>query len=745
MSVLRRLNTRRVAHVATISAAVLIALVCALASVSRISVLPPKLERRDFQVAGVVTHAMVDIERSGMADRRADWSYFDRINTRADVVAQLMATDPVLAHIGRRADIPPDQIAAVAPVTIAVSGPLSEPGSEMRAREILLQRTPYRLEIQSTPRSPIIDIYAQAPSVAQAQALADAAIAGSRDYFAAVADDVGPVRRTPGLDPENPVLLKQLGTPRGAVLTAGTNFKVAALTFLLAFGLAFLGLRALATRFGRRDSGPPADPEPRGVPAPLARASVITSAELPWTPLTEPGGAVALRPGRMALPRPPAIALRGFASPDGPWPRTTRVLPWMLAGFMAMLWLVPFDSLRLDIPSPIDLNLDRIALPLVAGMWVLAMAIGGRGMPRIRGTTIHAAVALFVTVAFLSVILDAPSLNGTLELDTSVKKLPLLLSYASVFVIMASVIRRDEVAAFVKYTLLLAVICALGMVYEDQTFHSPFFEWSQKVLPDVFELIGSSSGWDTEGRRMVHGPTAHPLVAASMVSLAFPIAVLGIVDARRTSRRILYGLAGAILLLGVLSTQRKTGLVAPAAGLLTLATFRRRELLRLAPLAVIGLVILVIASPGSVDPVVEQFSPSRLGGANTVSDRAADYDAIRPDVGTHFALGRGYGSYQPVGHRILDSELLVRLVEMGMLGVVALLGLGASVVVAARRTIHSRHATLASPALVGAAAGVTFLVLAVLFDSLAYPQLPYIFLTLAALIAVIVRSPDDAD
>jgi hypothetical protein len=417
----------------------------------------------------------------------------------------------------------------------------------------------------------------------------------------------------------------------------------------------------------------------------------------------------------------------------------------MLAGFMAMLWLVPFDSLRLDIPSPIDLNLDRIALPLVAGMWVLAMAIGGRGMPRIRGTKIHAAVALFVTVAFLSVILDAPSLNGTLELDTSVKKLPLLLSYASVFVIMASVIRRDEVAAFVKYTLLLAVICALGMVYEDQTFHSPFFEWSQKVLPDVFELIGSSSGWDTEGRRMVHGPTAHPLVAASMVSLAFPIAVLGIVDARRTSRRILYGLAGAILLLGVLSTQRKTGLVAPAAGLLTLATFRRRELLRLAPLAVIGLVILVIASPGSVDPVVEQFSPSRLGGANTVSDRAADYDAIRPDVGTHFALGRGYGSYQPVGHRILDSELLVRLVEMGMLGVVALLGLGASVVVAARRTIHSRHATLASPALVGAAAGVTFLVLAVLFDSLAYPQLPYIFLTLAALIAVIVRSPDDAD
>jgi hypothetical protein len=412
---------------------------------------------------------------------------------------------------------------------------------------------------------------------------------------------------------------------------------------------------------------------------------------------------------------------------------------------MAMLWLVPFDSLRLAIPSPVDLNIDRIVLPFIAGTWLLAMAIGGRGAPRIRGTKVHAAVALFVTLAFLSVILDASSLSQTLELDTSLKKLPLLLSYSAVFVIMASVIRRDEVAAFVKFTLVLAVICALGMIYEKHRYANPFFDWSQKVLPSIFKVVANGSGWDTEGRRMVHGPTAHPLAAASMLSLAFPIAVLGMIDAKRTGRRLLYGLAGGILLLGILNTQRKTGLVAPIAGLVTLACFRRRELLRLAPLAVIGLVVLVIVTPGSIDPVVNQFRPDHISGANTVSDRASDYDAIRPDVGTHFALGRGYGSYQPIGHRILDSEVLVRLVEMGVLGVFALFGLGASVVFAARRTIHSRHPVLATPALVGAAAGVVFLLLAVLFDSLAYPQLPYIFLTLAAFVAVIVKSPDDDD
>src|SRR5204862_6183412 len=119
-------------------AAFLIALVCALAAISKISVFPPKLERRDFQTAGAVTHVMVDLDRSGITDPRTDWGYFDRMSTRADVLAHLMATDPVVADIGRRAHIPADQIAAVAPVTIAVAGPLTEPGSEMRARELAL-------------------------------------------------------------------------------------------------------------------------------------------------------------------------------------------------------------------------------------------------------------------------------------------------------------------------------------------------------------------------------------------------------------------------------------------------------------------------------------------------------------------------------------------------------------------------------------------------------------------------------
>jgi len=39
-------------------------------------------------------------------------------------------------------------------------------------------------------------------------------------------------------------------------------------------------------------------------------------------------------------------------------------LPWGLAGFLVMLWLLPFDSVDLPIPLPLDAKLDR---PLLLG------------------------------------------------------------------------------------------------------------------------------------------------------------------------------------------------------------------------------------------------------------------------------------------------------------------------------------------------------------------------------------------
>jgi hypothetical protein len=193
-------------------------------------------------------------------------------------------------------------------------------------------------------------------------------------------------------------------------------------------------------------------------------------------------------PARRALPEIPTLPFErltarlrsdGVSRPqslaDGDWPRTTRLLPWSLAVMMAIVWLVPFNVIQLSASLPIDLKFDRLYLPFVVALWALMVAIGGPTAPRIRMTWIHGAIGAVVACAGLSLIFDARYLNQTLEFLTSTKKLTLLLSYALLFVIVASTVRKREVPAFLKYTLVLAVLCALGTIWEYRFHYNMFY------------------------------------------------------------------------------------------------------------------------------------------------------------------------------------------------------------------------------------------------------------------------------
>jgi O-Antigen ligase len=422
------------------------------------------------------------------------------------------------------------------------------------------------------------------------------------------------------------------------------------------------------------------------------------------------------------------------------WPRTRRVLPWTLAAFIALIWLVPFNNLALNVSLPIDLSLDRILLPVVASVWVLALVARGTFAPRVRLTWIHTALGVFLIIALLSVVLDARYLNQTLELDLSFKKLPIIISYLSVFVITASAVRRKEVPAFLTYTLLLAVVCSLGMIYEYRSNQNLFWHLSDTLLPGPFTLSGQldPGSLDGIGRRIVRGPGETPLEAVAMLTLALPIALVRLIDAGSWPRRIMYALAACLLVAAVFATYRKSALVAPAAVVLTLVYFRRRALLKLAPLGLVVLVIAMFLSPGALSSVADQFTRSDRAAVGTVSDRASDYDAIRPDVWSHPAFGRGDGSYDHETYRILDSEILGRTIETGVLGLAAFLLIPLVVLASARRLITSRDQMAASVGLIGAAIAVTFFVFALMFDELSFPHVPYVFLYMTGLVAVVI-------
>ena len=689
MQTLTQAARRRRLKLAIVVLSAGVALVAAIISVSSVSLLPPKLEPRQLQVSTATARIMVDGQPPTALNPRAKIQDVDALTKRAEVLGRIVASPRLVSRIGARAGIRPDRIAALARTTGSVPNALKEPTSEQRANQILLSRRPYKLEVQASPTSPILVIYAQAPAPAEAKRLADSTVAALRAYLLDLAArQAVPVRQR--------VRLLQLGQARGMVVNGRARPLIATLTFLVVFALS-IALSMLGLRIWR---GPAAF-------------------------------------GRATQPRPVDDAT---IRPDDPWPRTTRILPWMLAFFMAILWLVPFNSIELSVSLPIDLKLDRLVLPFIAGLWLLALAAGGRAAPRLRLTPIHAAVGTFVLIAFLSVVLNAHELNRALELSEAEKRLPLLVAYVSLFVIASTVVRPREVRPFMIYTLLLAVACAVGMIWEYRFKYNVFYDFSQKTLPGAFEFAGieaDAGGVDELGRRLVRGPAAIPLEAVAMLAMAMPIAVVEVMRARRWRGRLLYGLAGCLLFAAILATYRKSGLLAPAAGLLTLGYFRRRELLRLAPLAPILVLAIHVLSPGALGSTTSQLDPSRLG-VNTVSDRAIDYDAIRPEIWTHMGFGRGWGTYDHTVYRILDSEILQMSIAMGILGLLAFLAISVSVLATARVTIGSRDPTWAPPALAGAAAVVSFAVVSTLFDVLSFPHATYIYLYMAGLVGVVV-------
>jgi hypothetical protein len=736
MQIANHLRQARRPEFGVIAISALVAVVFAAYSVGTISLFPPKLEGRDLQIAGAAGHVLVVAPPAARIS--PDSSDFHALTARADLLAKVMASWPVLERVGRRTGVPPNRIAAVSPITANVPTALKEPDSESRASDILLSTLKYRLDIQAKPSGPIIDVYAQAPTPPEAQRLARAAIDGLRDYLGALA-------LRDGVKPNQQVRLLQLGQPRGVVINRGAGLQIAILTFLVVFALCCSVSLLLLRAWRRRTPAAPARDDP-----PYDQSNAGRAREPRW-----PRGILALSsatasPGQIAIPPPlPAWRavgaaqlgrVRDFATRDGDWPRTTRFLPWMVAGFIAMLWLVPFNVISLTASLPFDINLDRLVLPIVAATWVLSVAAGGRGAPRLGLTWIHAAVGAFVLLACLSVVLDASYLNQTLELDLSIKKLTLLVSYVLLFIVVASVLRLGEVGAFLKYTLVLAVLCAIGTIVEYRFHYNVFYDVSNKLLPGFFHvgLPGSAggSGVDNSGRHIVTGPAELGLEVVAMLTMALPIALVGMLQAVRWRGRILYGLAACLLIAAAISTNRKSGLLVPLSVGLTIAYFRPREVLKLAPLLVVLVIAIHALSPGALGTVTGQLNANDLG-VPTVSDRTADYDAIRPDVWTHPVFGRGFGSYDHVSHRTLDSDLLGRLVDVGVLGLAAYALMMVSVVATARRLIRSRDPTWVPMALACAAAAVAALVAAALFDVISFPHVPYIFLTLAGFLAAI--------
>ena len=264
---------RRLQRYAALALCTLVAVVCAIWSVNGISLAPPGVQPREMDIASAAARMSVDRPSPLISDALATEYDYETIMRRSVLVATLASTQPVLERIARLAGLDPTKIVATSPVTSGVQRVFTEPDSERRADQIAGADKPYRLEVRAGETLPTIDLYTQAPTVAEAERLADAVVPGVRGY----SEDLA---RRQGADPAKQVQLLQLGAARGEIVSGGTALQIAGLTFIFAFAgcaVVLLGVARLRRRprppvrwSGLPHAGRRAGPPPRSHVAPSA-------------------------------------------------------------------------------------------------------------------------------------------------------------------------------------------------------------------------------------------------------------------------------------------------------------------------------------------------------------------------------------------------------------------------------------------------------------------------------------------
>jgi O-antigen ligase len=422
----------------------------------------------------------------------------------------------------------------------------------------------------------------------------------------------------------------------------------------------------------------------------------------------------------------------------GDWPRTGRILPWLLALFLCLVWVVPSEAIELPIPLPIDAHPDRfVLLGLVAAAFASVCA-GPALAPGLPAVGFSLALLAFAAVALISLAVNAHTLVTLGEFDQGRKQMAVLFSLVALFFVVATVIRPSELANFATLIVVLATIAAIGAIWEYRSDYNVFYDVAAKTF-GAFANVSPPPASTLDSREETFGPTQHGLALAMMLTFALPFAVLGVTSSRLRSRKVLYGIAAALMFTGAICTQRKTSIIAPCAALLVLVAFRPRQMIRLAPFGAVVLVVVHMMAPAALGGVVSQLTGGFFESGSTIG-RTADYEAITPDAASHPLLGRGYGTIDPTRadtYRILDNQYLGTLLQMGGVGVAAYLALLASAMALAYRVASKAKIERERRLGLAALAGLFAYALAnALFDLMSFLQVPYLFCVLAAFCSV---------
>ncbi len=229
---------------------------------------------------------------------------------------------------------------------------------------------------------------------------------------------------------------------------------------------------------------------------------------------------------------------------------------------------------------------------------------------------------------------------------------------------------------------------------------------------DALELISQRSLF-----RRVAGTAIHAIEFSVVLAMVFPLALYFALDHPDRGRR--ERLVALSIALAIPMSVSRSGILALVVGMAVLAlgwSWHRR--IRGAAAAVVFVVALRFAIPGLVGTIRSLFAG--IAGDPSIQGRTHDYAVVSELFQQRPWLGRGPGTFVPDRYPILDNQLLLSVVETGMLGALGLLAvLGTAIVLALRASRRRPTWPLGRAIAASIAAGTASLVT---FDALSFPM-----------------------
>ena len=369
--------------------------------------------------------------------------------------------------------------------------------------------------------------------------------------------------------------------------------------------------------------------------------------------------------------------------PTAPAPSSTeREAEWDASN-----WLIVYLVLLLGIPETLSVasfggsgspaNLFGI---LLFFRWLIA---------RMRGTIqpvripLRSALGILAIAYVISGIAAGRRPITSLELNAVERALIELASWVGVALAAMDGLRtRERMMRVIKGAVIGGLVLAAIGVIEYATPIDPInYIQIPGLSPNNPALLGILPVRD--GLTRVTGPTTTPIEYADILVMLIGLAIPLVLNARPwRTKRIWIVCMGAMLVAFPLGVAR-TGFIAFAVVLIwvvpTWPRSWRRWLLAATPLALVaGKIIL----PGVGGTIIGLFRAQANGSDSSASARTADYPVVWQYVLHRPFFGQGAGTFLPTIYRTLDNQVLLTVIEGGIVGLAAFFG----VFVAAIRT-----------------------------------------------------------